>query len=50
MDRLSAIMQILKDEYGIANEAELDEAISKLPPLDIGILTKGRIAAKEVKT
>ena len=48
MDRLSAIMQILKDEYGITSEAELDDAISKLPPLDIGILTQGNFS-KEVK-
>lgn len=40
MDRLTALMQILKEEYGITNEAELDDAISKLPPLDIGIVTK----------
>ncbi len=41
MDKLSAMMQYLKDEYGITNEAELDKAISKLAPVDIGLLSKG---------
>lgn len=41
MDRLSAMMQYLKEEYGITNEAELDKAISKLAPIDIGLLSKG---------
>ena len=42
MDMLSALMQYLKEEYGITNEDELDKAISKLDPIDIGLLSKGR--------
>lgn len=47
MDRLSAIMQFLKSEYGITNESELDNAISKLKPVDIGLLSKGRAKSEE---
>ena len=35
--RLSELMQILKEEYGIETQAQLMEAISKLEPIDISI-------------
>lgn len=47
MDRLSAMMQYLKEEYGITNEAELDKAISELAPIDIGLLSKGRVKGEK---
>lgn len=36
-ERLENIMSALK-EYGIRNEAELDAAIAKMTPLDIGCM------------
>lgn len=36
-DRLQSIKQLLKDEYGIETEAQLEQAIKDMTPLDISI-------------
>lgn len=37
MSRVEALRKYLLEEYGIHNDKELDEALKKMKPIDIGI-------------
>lgn len=39
-DRTAALWEILNEKYGIYTMEQLDEALEKLPKLDISIFTK----------
>jgi hypothetical protein len=40
MDIVERLKEVLKDDYGINNQEELEDAISKSKGLDIGIFTQ----------
>ena len=40
MDIVEKLKEVLKEDYGISNQEELEDAISKSKGLDIGIFTQ----------
>ena len=40
MDIVERLKKVLKDDYGINNQKELEDAINKFKGLDIGIFTQ----------
>lgn len=50
MSNVAALQELLKKQFGIANEKELDEALGKMKPLDIGVFLSPRNPKKEVQS
>lgn len=47
MNAIELMMQFLKDEYGIENAEQLDAAMKRIKPIDIGVfVTKPRKASE----
>lgn len=47
MSNVAALQELLKKQFGITNEKELDEALRKMKPLDIGVFLSPRNPKKE---